>query len=45
MEAVGGAEGGAGGVSTYGEPLLGVAHGQVGVVLPVADLGRAAAQF
>lgn len=27
------------GVSAYGEPLLGVAHSQVGVVLPVADLG------
>lgn len=36
---------GKGGVATYGEPLLGVAHGQVGVVLPVADLRRAAAQF
>lgn len=32
-------------MATYSEPLLGVAHGQVGVVLPVADLRRAAAQF
>lgn len=33
------------GVSTYSQPLLGVADGEVRVVISVADLGRAAPQL